>query len=70
MKIFEQYNTVLLYGFEENLILCLIEFIMLNEVLIPKNTFFVYLTIEFTFFSVCKIHYKVCKMLKNLQPGR
>lgn len=61
MRIFEQYNIVLLlYSFEENFILCLIEFIMLDEFFKLKSTFFVYLTIEFTFLSICKRYNKVC----------
>ena len=53
--------VLLLYGFEENLILCLIGFIMINEFFKPKSMFFV-LTIEFTFLSGFKIYCKVCKM--------
>lgn len=53
--------VLLLYGFEGNLILCLIEFIMINEVFKPKSMVFVFLTIEFTFLSGFKIYCKVCK---------
>lgn len=56
-------NTIfvlLLYSFEENFILCLIEFIMVDEFFKLKSTFFVYLTIEFTFLSICKRYNKVC----------
>lgn len=35
---------------------------MINEFFKPKNMFFVFLTIEFTFLSGFKIYCKVCKM--------